>query len=285
MEYGKNRFRIQYSEFRIPTIMIGVFDSGVGGLTVVKEIFRQLPEYQILYLGDTARTPYGNRSQDLIYQFTEQAIDCLFKAGCQLVIIACNTASAEALKRIQQEWLPLHYPDRKVLGVIRPVVEEAAKISRFGRIGVIGTRGTVGSNAYPRELTTLRPDAKIWQEACPLLVPLIEEGWQERPETMSILRNYLRPLKLKKIDTLILGCTHYPILYKKIQQAIGKRVQVLDSGKVVADKLVIYLKRHPEVEAKLTRGDHHKFLVTDLTFRFKQIAEKWLGRKIELEKI
>src|SRR3989344_3842504 len=174
--------------------MIGIFDSGIGGLTITKEVLRQLPKYQLLYLGDTARTPYGNRSQELIYKFTKQAVDYLFKQGCQLIIIACNTASAEALRKIQQEWLPSHYPDRKVLGVIRPVAEEAAKVSRFGRVGVVGTRGTVVSGAYERELKALRPDITVYQQACPLLVPLVEEGWQDRPETMKIISNYLRPL-------------------------------------------------------------------------------------------
>jgi glutamate racemase len=265
--------------------MIGIFDSGIGGLTVTKEVLRQLPEYQLLYLGDTARTPYGNRSQDLIYQFTEQAIDYLFKQGCQLIIIACNTASAEALRKIQQEWLPEHYPDRRVLGVIRPVVEEIVKESKTGRIGVIGTRGTVNSGAYERELKDLKPEVKVIQQACPLLVPLVEEGQMKRGETMKILRNYLRPLKNQKIDTLILGCTHYPILFKQIQQICGKNIKVLDSAKIVAEKLQDYLKRHPEIETKLTKGKAHRFLVTDLTEKFQENAEDWLGQKIKLEKI
>ena len=265
--------------------MIGIFDSGIGGLTVVKEVLKQLPEYQLLYLGDTARTPYGNRSQELIYKFTKQAVDYLFKQGCQLIIIACNTASAEALRKIQQEWLPSHYPDRKVLGVIRPVVEEAAEVSRFGRIGVIGTRGTIGSGAYKRELKTLKPKVKVFPQACPLLVPLVEEGWLKRPETNKIIRGYLRSLKNSKIDTLILGCTHYPILYKQIQGIAGKSIKVLDSAKIVAEKLKDYLTRHPEIESKLTKGKDHRFLVTDLTEVFQKNAESWLGQKIKLEKI
>lgn len=265
--------------------MIGIFDSGVGGLTVVREVSRFLPEYQLLYLGDTARTPYGNRSQKLIYKFTREAIDYLFKQGCQLIIVACNTASAKALRKIQQEWLSKHYPERRVLGVIRPVVEEAVKSSRFGRIGVIGTRGTIESGAYKRELEALKPGVEVFQQACPLLVPLVEEGWQNRPETTKILRYYLRPLKLKKIDTLILGCTHYPILFKKIKQVIGKRVAVLDSGKIVAEKLKDYLKRHSEIETKLTKGKDHRFLVTDLTPKFQEIAHEWLERKVELEQV
>ena len=265
--------------------MIGIFDSGIGGLTVAKEILRQLPEYQLLYLGDTAHTPYGNRSKDLIYEFSIQAVDYLFQQDCELIIIACNTASAEALRKIQQEWLFKNYPNKKVLGVIRPVAEEAAKLSRFGRIGVVGTRGTINSGAYQRELQAQNLQIEVFPQACPLLVPLVEEGWLDRTETKKILRYYLRPLKNKRIDTLILGCTHYPILFKEFQQACGKSCKVLDSAKIVAEKLIDYLKRHPEIESKLTRGQNHRFLVTDLTPTFQVNAEKWLGRKIKLEKI
>ena len=265
--------------------MIGIFDSGIGGLTIAKEVLRQLPEYQFLYLGDTARTPYGNRSQELIYKFTEQAVDYLFKQGCELIIIACNTASAEALRKIQQEWLPKHYPGRRVLGVIRPVVEEVVKASRSGRIGVVGTRGTIRSNAYERELNEQKKDLKIYQQACPMLVPLIEEGWTKRPETNKILRHYVRPLKLRMIDTLILGCTHYPILYKQFQRICGKSIKVLDTPKIVAGKLQDYLKRHPEIESRLAKGKDHRFLVTDLTDVFEKNAQNWLGQKIELKKI
>lgn len=279
--------------------MIGIFDSGIGGLTVTREVLKQLPEYQLLYLGDTARMPYGNRSQELIHQFTEQAVDYLFKQGCELVILACNTASAEALRKIQQEWLPAfvptavgtsagkpkHYSSKRVLGVIRPVVEEAVKISRFGRIGVVGTTATISSNAYVRELQALKPEVKVFQQDCPLLVPLVEEGWQKRPETMKILRYYLRPLKKQRIDTLILGCTHYPILLKQFQNGAGKSIKVFDPAQVVAEKLKDYLARHPEIEQKLVKGKAHRFLVTDITEVFAKNAEAWLGQKIKLEKV
>ncbi len=265
--------------------MIGIFDSGIGGLTVVKEVFKQLPEYQILYLGDTARLPYGSRSRELIYRFTEQAVDYLFKQGCQLVIIACNTASAEALRKIQQEWLPANYPDRKVLGVIRPVAEVAASTSRFGRIGVVGTRGTVNSGVYEKELKAQSNKIKVFQQSCPLLVPLIEEGWQKRQETIRIMRYYLRPLKYSLIDTLILGCTHYPIMFNEFQGICKKRIQVLDSSKIIAEKLKDYLLRHPKIEKKLNKGENHRFLVTDLTDVFEKNAINWLNRKIRLEKV
>jgi len=265
--------------------MIGFFDSGIGGLTVVKEVLRAMPKYQILYLGDTARLPYGNRSQELIYKFTEQAVKYLFKQGCQLIIIACNTASAEALRQIQQKWLPKNYPDRRVLGVIRPVVEVAARQSRFGRIGVVGTRGTIASKAYIKELQNQKPNIEVYQQATPLLVPLVEEGWQKRRETKMILRYYLRSLKIKKIDTLIIGCTHYPILYKEIKSIMGKSCQVLNTAEIVAKSLKDYLARHPEIEEKLTKSQNHKYSVTDLTDKFKENAQNWLGQKINLEKV
>lgn len=265
--------------------MIGIFDSGIGGLTVTREVLKQLPEYQLLYLGDTARMPYGNRSQELIYKFTQQAVDYLFKQGCELVILACNTASAEALRKIQQEWLPKNYPNRRVLGVIRPVAEEAVKISRFGRIGVVGTQATIGSGAYIRELQAQKREVQVFQQACPLLVPLVEAGWLNRPETMKILRYYLRPLKKQRIDTLILGCTHYPILLKQFQNGTGKSIKVFDPAKVVAEKLKDYLTRHLEIESKLVKGKDHRFLVTDITEVFAKNAEAWLGQKIKLEKV
>ncbi|MFA6322156.1 MAG: glutamate racemase [Candidatus Buchananbacteria bacterium] len=265
--------------------MIGIFDSGLGGLTVLKAVAKELPGYPLLYLGDTARSPYGNRSQDLIYQFTQEAVDYLFKQGCELVIIACNTASAEALRRIQQEWLPKNYPDKRVLGVIRPVAEEAIKVTRSGRISVLGTRATILSKAFEREIKALRPTAKVFGVACPLLVPLIEEGFGQRAETKKIMRNYVRPLKQQKIDTLILGCTHYAMLYKSFKAIAGKNIIVLDSSVIVAKKLKEYLKAHPEIDEKIIKNKKNRFLVTDLTDNFKLIAENWLSTKIDLEKV
>jgi len=265
--------------------MIGIFDSGLGGLTVTKEVLKHLPKYQLLYLGDTARTPYGNRSQELIYQFSVQAVDYLFKQGCELVIVACNTVSAEALKKLQQEWLPKNYPEKRVLGVIRPVVEQAVKESKNNRIGVVGTRGTIDSGAYERELVSQNSRVKVFSQACPILVPLIEEGWLKRHETIKIIRGYLRPLKNKKIDTLILGCTHYPILEKIFKNICGKKIKVIDSAEIVALKLKDYLSRHPEIESKLIQGDNHRFLVTDLTEVSKNIFRDWFGGNFGLEKV
>lgn len=263
--------------------MLGIFDSGLGGLTVVKAISKRLPEYQLCYLGDTARLPYGNRSADLVYRFTIEGVGFLLRRGCPLVIVACNTASATALRRLQQEWLPAHYPNARVLGVIRPLAEHVAKISRFGRIGVVGTRSTVASGAYVREVTAQNPKVKVTQQACPLLVPLVEEGWGKRPETKKILRQYLRPLKIGRVDTLVLGCTHYPMLQKEFISAMGRSCQVPDPAVVVAEKLAAYFVRHPDIAAHLKRSTPHQFFVTDRTEQFAQIARDWMHQPIRLE--
>ncbi len=263
---------------------IGIFDSGLGGLIILKEIIKQLPQYDYVYLGDNARTPYGNRSQEVIYEFTRQAVDFLFKKDCQLIIIACNTASAEALRKIQQKWLPKNYPERRVLGVIRPVVEKAVEVSR-GKIGVIGTKATINSQAYIKEIVKLKPEIEVIQQATPLLVPLVEDDWQKSDITKKILRKYLRPFKLAKIDTLILGCTHYPILYKTIQSIVGKQIKVLHSGKIVADLLSDYLVRHPEIEQKLDKKINYKFFVTDWSKHYQKLGRAWFGKDIKFEKV
>jgi len=266
--------------------MIGVFDSGFGGLTMLKEFLKLLPQYDYIYLGDNARAPYGNKSDEVIYQYTEQAVNFLFKRGCELIIIACHTASAKALRRIQQEYLPQHYPDKRVLGVVVPIVEEAIKLSRFHRLGIIGTKATIQSQVYNKELKKLRSDLEIYSQACPLLVPLVEEGWQGKPETRKILKNYLRPLKLKKIDTLILGCTHYPLLIKDITDVIGKRVKVVDPGRVVAEKFKAYLLKHSEIEKRLTKNGQIIFYTTDDPTKFRELGQKFLPQSIaKVEKV
>jgi glutamate racemase len=263
---------------------IGIFDSGLGGLIILRDIIKKLPQYDYVYLGDNARTPYGNRSQEVIYKFTEQAVDFLFKQDCELIIIACNTASAKALRKIQQGWLPKNYPDRRVLGVIRPVVEDAVKVAKK-KIGIIGTKGTIGSGVYIKEIQKLNPQLEVIQKATPLLVSLVEEGWQKNNVAKKILRIYLRSLKLAKIDTLILGCTHYPILYKEIQGMMGSRTQVLNSGKIVADSLADYLMRHPEIESKLDKNSKYEFLVTDVSEHYDKLGKDWFGPDIKFEKI
>lgn len=259
--------------------MIGVFDSGFGGLTILKGIVRRLPKYDYIYLGDSARTPYGNRSQDLIFEFTKEAVDFLFRAGCQLIILACNTASAEALRKIQQEWSPLHYPERRVLGVIRPTVEEAVKLTTNNKIGVIGTEGTISSGAYVREIKNLNQRIKVFQQACPLLVPIIEAGEHNWEGTDLILKKYLKPLVAKKIDTLILGCTHYPIIKNKIKKFTGK-IRLISQEEIIGPKLADYLKRHPEIEKKLAKNGQRIFLTTDLTNRFQKLGSLFFGKEI-----
>ncbi|MFH1427440.1 MAG: glutamate racemase [Patescibacteria group bacterium] len=266
--------------------MIGVFDSGFGGLTILKELLRQLPDYNYIYLGDNARTPYGNKSDEVIYNYSRQAVDFLFKQGCELIIIACNTASAKALREIQQAWLPKHYLEKRVLGVIIPVVEETAalvkKKATKNKIGLIGTKATIKSKAYEKELKKFNNlDFKIYPKPAPLLVPLVEEGWTKRRETKMILRYYLRPLKEKRINYLILGCTHYPILLKQIKEIMGNQCQVVDSPKIVADKLKNYLMRHPEIENKINQSRQRTYYTTDDPTKFKEMASRFLGEKVE----
>lgn len=265
--------------------MLGIFDSGLGGLTVAKAIRERLSDLQLLYLGDTARLPYGNRSADLVYRFTVEGVGWLLQQGCPLVVVACNTASALALRRLQQEWLPKHFPDRRVLGVIRPLAEHAAQVTRFGRVGVVGTRSTVASGAYGREIAAINSVIAVAQAACPLLVPLIEEGLAHRPETKRLLRRYLKPIKAARVDTLVLGCTHYPMLLEEFRAAMGSGCLVPDPGVVVADKLSDYLIRHGEIAARLVRGQAHRWVVTDLTGRFADLARCWLGTPVALEQV
>lgn len=253
--------------------MIGIFDSGYGGLTIMKEIVKALPQYDYLYLGDNARAPYGNRSKETVTRFTEEAVLWLFEKGCRLIITACNVASALALRELQEKFLrnpSSAYRDRKILGVIRPVVEYAAQESKNGRIGVAATRATVNSRAFEVELKKQKPEITVVQQACPLLVPLIEEHWHKKPESRMILRKYMRPLKSHGIDTLILGCTHYPHMMKDFLATMGKRVKVLDSGKIVAESLAEYFVRHPEIESQLARGAARQFFTTDNAGRFEE---------------
>lgn len=261
--------------------MIGVFDSGFGGLTVLKEFLRVLPDYDYVYLGDNVRAPYGNKSDEIIYNYTREAVDFLFKQGCELVILACNTASVKALRKIQEEHLPKFYPDNRVLGVVVPAAETAVKLSHGNKLGVIGTTVTINSGVYKKELEKLRNDLKIFQQACPLLVPLIEENWMDKPEGKMILKKYLQPLKVKQIDTLILGCTHYPSLIKDIVRVMGKNVKIINPATVTAEKLKDYLKRHVETEKKLSKNGKLVFYTTDDINKFREMGGKILGRGIK----
>jgi glutamate racemase len=263
--------------------MIGVFDSGFGGLVVLREFLGVLPQYDYLYLGDNARIPYGTRSDRVVIRFTRQAVEFLFRQGCRLIILACHTASAKALRTIQQTYLLEHYPDRRVLGVLIPTVEEALAASPKKRIGVIGTEGTVTSRSFELELHKLDPTVQVFQQACPLLVPLIEEGEQDWEGTAMILRRYLTSIQQAGVDTLILGCTHYSILKDRVAALMGNGARLICSGQVTATKLVDYLNRHPEIEAQLSRGRTRRYLTTDLTPRFQQLASLFMGRALDSE--
>jgi len=260
--------------------LIGVFDSGLGGLSVLKNFLTELPGYHYIYLGDTARVPYGDKSPETIYNYTIEAVDFLFKKGCRLIVIACNTASSRALRRLQREWLSVHYPNNRVLGVIKPLAEAAAYDKKNKRIGVIGTRATISSGAYKREITELNPKLKIFEIATPLLVPLIEEGRIKNLETKLILKSYLALLQNKKIDSLILACTHYPYLEKEIKKIMGAHVSVPNTGRIIALSLKDYLNRHQELKIKKTKTTCD-FYTTDNSKSFKEQAEKFLGKKIK----
>ena len=260
--------------------IIGVFDSGLGGLTVLKNFLKLLPEYNYLYLGDNARLPYGEKSSETIYEYSRQALSFLFDSGCNLVIIACNTASAQALRKLQQEYLIKNHPNKRVLGVIRPLAEEVLK-KKKKVVGVIGTRSTINSKAYIKEVQSIDEEIKIEQVATPLLVPLIENAWHKKPETKMILKKYLRRLKDKKISMLILACTHYPFLIKDIRRICGKNIEVPDPGEIIAESLKKYLERHPELGIKKTKNPKRLFFSTERNPLFNSLAESFVGQKIK----
>jgi glutamate racemase len=262
---------------------IGVFDSGLGGLLILRSLARRLPEYDYVYLGDTQRVPYGNRSPQIIAQFLEEAVDFLFKKDCALIVVACNTASSEALRYIQQQYLPKHYPDRRVLGVIIPSVEVALENGRgsLGRLGVLATAGTVRSETYVAEAQKLNPQVKVYQSAAPLLVPLIENDGTRWAE--PILRSYLDPLAKKKVQKIILGCTHYPALKCEIRRLAG--VPVVSQDEILPAKLKDYLRRHPEIDSRLSKQRGRELLVTDLTPAYEKLARRWFGKNTGLKKV
>ena len=264
---------------------IGVFDSGFGGIDILREIVKKLPQYEYLYLGDTARTPYGTRTKPTIYRFTEEAVGFLFKQGCELVIIACNTASSDALRQLQRTYVPKHYPTRRVLGVLIPAAEEAIRQTKNDRIGVIATEGTVNSGAFVREIHKLNPRVKVFQQASPLLVPLVEAGEHNSPVTTIMLTQYLKPLLNKKIDTLILGCTHYGILSRQIKKIVGENVKIVSEAEIIPRDLKLYLNRHPELSSRLSTNSHITFNTTDTTDKFTKLGSQFFKRKIKAKKI
>jgi glutamate racemase len=261
---------------------IGIFDSGYGGLTVMKEIVKVLPDYDYLYLGDNARSPYGTRSFETIYEYTLECVRYLFTQNCHLVILACNTASAKALRNIQQKDLPLIDPDRRVLGVIRPTAETIGKYSKTGSVGILGTTGTINSGSYLMEIEKQYPRLSVYQEACPMWVPLVENGEYNSAGADYFVKQHIRRImdQSDKIDTLLLACTHYPLLMNKIRAVAPEQVTVLSQGEIVARSLADYLHRHPVMEAKCSRGGTRRFLTTDSSADFDAHAKVFYGEEI-----
>jgi len=266
---------------------IGVFDSGYGGLTILSDIREQLPEYDFLYLGDNARAPYGTRSFEVVYKYTLEAVNELFSRGCSLVILACNTASAKALRTIQQNDLPKMGSDKRVLGVIRPTTEEIGDMTKSGHVGILATEGTVKSESYLIELSKYAPHANVVQHACPMWVPLIENQKHETEAGKLFIREDVEHL-LKidpKIDVLVLACTHYPILKKYIESLLPSTIKVVSQGKIVAEKLEEYLKNHPEIEAKCSKTGRIEFLTTESASEFDKKASVFFGNTVESSRI
>jgi len=258
---------------------IGIFDSGLGGLIVTKAIRKAMPEYDYVYLGDTKRVPYGNHSNETIFEFTKQGIDYLFRQeNCEIIIIACNTASAHALRKIQKEYLPKNFPNRKVLGVLIPAAEEAVK---FKRVGILGTQSTISSNTFPIEIKKLNKRTKVFQNSARMLVPLAEEG--EIKNAIPFIKKYLQPFLNKKLDALVLGCTHYPIfknqIKKELKKLTGGNVKIISQDEIISKKLINYFIRHPEIEKKLSKNKTAKILVTDITQSVEKLSKKWFGAK------
>ena len=275
---------------------IGIFDSGFGGLTIFKSIRNSLPQYDYIYLGDNARTPYGSRSFDAIFRFSKECIDHLFARGCKVVVIACNTASAKALRTLQQKVLPVEYPDRKVLGIIRPSAEALADYPRSRSVALWATEGTVKSQSFVLELEKLAPGLRLVQKACPLLVPMVEAGELDGPgiehyigkywrETLTLADGNPGAAGTEGIGALLLACTHYPLLYPKIRAIVPAKVDILVQGNIVAPSLVDYLVRHPEVEGELSRNGSQRFLTTDQTEGFDRLSEVFLGHPVISEKV
>ncbi len=279
---------------------IGVFDSGFGGLTVLRALRDRLPGYDYLYLGDSARVPYGNRSHDIVYEFTREAVFELFARGCPVVVIACNTASARALRRIQQEDLPTRAPDRRVLGVVRPSAEALAGLPPgaipgvtepalvTGTVAVLGTQGTVASDSYRLELQKLAPGLTLVQQACTLWVPLVEAGETQGEGTEFFVRKYLEPLFAPGAPApsrILLGCTHYPLLLPQIRANVPSHVDLLSQGPLVAERLGDWLHRHPDMEARLTRAGTYQVLTTDDPLWFGAFSERVLGGPCQPQRI
>ena len=266
---------------------IGVFDSGYGGLTVLKEIVKELPGYDYIYLGDNARAPYGPRSFDTVYQYTLECVQWFFKQGCELVILACNTASAKALRTIQQKDLPDIDPSKRVLGVIRPTTEVIGQYSKTGEVGILGTTGTVQSESYPIEIAKFFPAIKVYQEACPMWVPLVESNEYDTPGADYFIQKHIDHLlsASDSIDTLLLACTHYPLLINKISKFLPEGVKVISQGEIVASSLAEYLARHPELATKISKNGQLSFFTTDSTTDFNSHGGAFFGKPVQSQHV
>ena len=266
---------------------IGVFDSGYGGLTILREIRKMMPQYSYLYLGDNARAPYGERSFEVVYEFTRQAVRYLFGQGCPLVILACNTASAKALRTIQQVDLPKLDPGRRVLGVIRPTVEVVGNLSRSRHVGIMATEGTTRSCTYDLEIAKLWPDIKVTGEACPMWVPVVENNEYDSDGADYFVKTRIDHLMSRDplIDNVILGCTHYPLLLGKIRKYMPESVNVIEQGGYVATSLRDYLGRHPEMEERVSKDGSIRFLTTERAEQFQQKAAVFMGEPLEAERV
>jgi glutamate racemase len=262
---------------------IGIFDSGYGGLTVLREIVNKLPQYDYIYLGDNARTPYGNRSYETVYHYTLQCVKWFFEQGCPLIILACNTASAKALRTIQQNDLPKIAPNNRVLGVIRPTSEVIGNYSETKSVGILATNGTVASNSYPLEIAKFFPDVKVYQEACPMWVPLVENNEHQSHGADFFIKKNLKEIfeKGNDIDVVLLACTHYPLLKEKIQEYLPVTVKMVSQGELVAASLEDYLQRHPEIETRCAKEGQRHFYTTDSTEDFDTHATAFFGEAVQ----
>ena len=280
-------YAINTETFEIINSPIGIFDSGYGGLTILEKIRQRLPQYDYLYLGDNARAPYGTRSFEIVYEFTRQAVNRLFEEGCRLVILACNTASAKALRTIQQKDLLSIDSHRRVLGVIRPTAEAIGTLTATRHVGVLGTPGTIFSNSYTLEIQKLFPDIVVTGEACPLWVPLVENGEYDSPGADFFVQKHIDAILQKdpQIDTLILGCTHYPLLEEKIRYYTPQSVSLLSQGKYVAESLAGYLHRHPEIETLCSKNHTVRFYTTEAGDRFAGMASLFLKNPVCADRI
>lgn len=266
---------------------IGVFDSGYGGLTILEKFREILPEYDYIYLGDNARTPYGTRSFDVVYEYTLQCVKKLFEMNCELVVLGCNTASAKALRTIQQNDLPKLSPDRRVLGVIRPTVEVISDYTKTNHVGILGTQGTIQSGSYPIEINKLFPEVKVTSQACPMWVPLIENNEYQSPGADYFVKKYVDNLLRNDplIDTIVLGCTHYPLLLKKIRQYIPPHIQVIAQGAIVAESLKNYLSRHTDMNKKISKNGNCLFYTTESVEKFTSSASIFLKKSVKATRI